>query len=77
MLNLYTLKISEDIPGDPELGGWRPLPSSFFRNNSAIHVITLWQALQCIGFELRHRELKRAVEAIGNKLSQNNIIKGG
>jgi len=59
-----------EAPGDPELGGWRPLPSSYYRNRSAINIIGLWQALQCLGFELRYRKLTRAMEIIANKLRQ-------
>ena len=59
-----------EAPGDPELGGWRPLPSSYYRHLSALYVISLCQALQYLGFELRYRKLTRAMEIIANKLRQ-------
>ena len=72
-----------EVPGDPELGGWRPLPSRLYRkkpkvshrfrshqNRSALSGISLCQALQYIGFELRHRKLTGAMEIIANKLRQ-------
>ena len=70
MLNVYTLPITGDVPGDPELGGWRPLPSSYFRKRSAVNVVDLWQGLQCLGFELRYRKLARAMAIIADKLRQ-------
>jgi len=68
MLNIYNLPINGSIPGDPELGGWRPLPRNYFIKFTALN--GLWRALQYLGFELKQRELKRAMEIIANKLRQ-------
>ena len=70
MYNILGSFVPSDVPGDPELGGWRPIPSSYYRNLSAIHNTGLWQALQYLGFELRYSKLKRAMEVIANKLRQ-------
>jgi hypothetical protein len=68
MLNIYSFPIWGGIPGDPELGGWRPLPITHFKKHPALN--GLWRALQFLGFELKNRELKRAMEIIANKLKQ-------
>lgn len=70
MYNTFIPLAPGEAPGDPELGGWRPIPSSYYRNLSAIHNTGLWQALQYLGFELRYSKLKRAMEVIANKLRQ-------
>ena len=70
MKNIFDWPVIGDVPGDPELGGWRPLPITYHRNSFVIHVVGLWPALQCLGFELRHHKLTRAMEVIAGKLRQ-------
>lgn len=72
-----------EAPGDPELGGWRPLPKNFFRKQAPlpflVSAISLEQAIQVINFEFRYLRLLRAVQnvAIGLLQTQNSFIKGG
>lgn len=64
--------IPGDVRGDPELGGWRPLPRSYYGKYLAtLNTIGLEQALQCLGFELRYRQLKRGMEIMANALKNN------
>jgi len=72
-----------EAPGDPELGGWRPLPKSLFQKlpplPSPSLTISLEQAIYVINFEFRYLRLLRAVEkvAIGLLQAQNVFTKGG
>ena len=72
-----------EVPGDPELGGWRPMPKYFFRKSTPlpfpVSAISLEQAIQLINFEFRYLRLLRAVEKvnIGLLQAQNIFTKGG
>ena len=68
MYNIYDMVILGDVPGDPELGGWRPLPKDFFRKLSPLPVssctMSLEQAVRLINFEFRYLRLLRAVQKV-------------
>ena len=72
-----------ETPGDPELGGWRPLPKDFFRNQNPlsfpVSAISLEQAIHVINFEVRYLRLLRAIQKVTFDLlqTQNNFTKGG
>lgn len=72
-----------EAPGDPELGGWRPLPRDFFRKQALLSLplsaISLEQAVQLINFEVRYLRLLRAVQRVtfGLLQTQNSFAKGG
>lgn len=72
-----------EAPGDPELGGWRPLPKNFFCKQAPlpfpVSAISLEQAVQLINFEFRYLRLLRAVQKVTFDLlqTQNNFTKGG
>lgn len=72
-----------EAPGDPELGGWRPLPKQLFRKLGCLSVspvpMSLEQAVQLINFEVRYLRLLRAVQKVTFDILQarNNFMKGG
>ena len=75
MYNIKSVFIAGDVPGDPELGGWRPLPKSFFRNSVVLSMdtstITLEQAVQAVAFKVRYLCLHRATRALAIRLWGN------
>jgi len=83
MYNIRSVFIPGDVPGDPELGGWRPLPKSFFKKPAFLaivsYAVSLEQAIQLIAFSVRYLCLSRALNALAIGLSKNksNFIKGG
>ncbi|MBA7486647.1 hypothetical protein ES707_22208 [subsurface metagenome] len=83
---MYTTFISltrGEAPGDPELGGWRPLPKAFFRKQALLSLpvsaISLEQAIQLTNFEVRYLRLLRAVQRVTFDFlqTQNSFAKGG
>ena len=72
-----------EAPGDPELGGWRPLPKKLFRKLGYLSFspvpMSLAQAVQLINFEVRYLRLLRAVQKVIFDIlqAQNNFMKGG
>jgi hypothetical protein len=72
-----------EAPGDPELGGWRPLPKSLFQKRTCLSVppvhMSLEQAVHLINFEFHYLRLLRAIEkvTIGLLQAQNIFTKGG
>lgn len=62
-----------ETPGDPELGGWRPLPKSMFRRQVALVIPSpspsQAQAVKLVGFAVRYLRLKRALQTIAIKLA--------
>ena len=81
MCNVFTLGILGDVRGDPELGGWRPLPRDFFRKQALLSLpvsaISLEQAVHLINFEVRYLRLLRAVQrvTIGLLQARNSFAK--
>jgi hypothetical protein len=72
-----------EAAGDPELGGWRPLPKRFFQKLSPLSFpvssISLEQAVHLINFEVRYLRLLRAVQRVTFNLlqTQNSFAEGG
>ena len=60
--------VPSQVPGDPALGGWRPIPSSYYKKRSTVDDMSFCQALKYLGFELRYRQLTRAMEIMADKL---------
>ena len=75
MYNIRAVFIVGDVPGDPELGGWRPLPKSFFRKSTVLSIApsitTLEEAVQAVAFKARYLCLHRATRALAVRLLGN------
>jgi len=59
-------------PGDPELGGWRPLrfrPFSGFPLKKNCEITDLLTAIKKIGHIITYRNLQSAITFIGNKVT--------
>lgn len=75
MYNIHSVFILGDAPGDPELGGWRPLPKSFFRKSTVLSIAssttTLEEAVQAVASKVRYLCLHRATKALAVRLWGN------
>ena len=74
MINLLSTE-QDDAPGDPELGGWRPLPKDFFSKQIQKRIvvilpINLKHAVNSIAFQMRYLNLTNALENIAKKLKK-------
>jgi len=78
MYNDCFIVFSDEIRGDPELGGWRPLPKNFFRKEATLPplapVISLEQGVALVNFEFRYLRLLRAVQKVAIGLLQTQSI---
>ncbi len=83
MYNTFIPLAPGEAPGDPELGGWRPLPKSLFRKRASLTVpsvmMNLEQAVKLVGFMVQYLNLKRAVEALATGFTPSSpwLMKGG
>ena len=76
--------VNGEAIGDPELGGWRPLPRRIFldRNHemtSASILMNIEDAVAAINFQVHYKNLKRAIGVLAEKLAlaPHSFIKGG
>jgi len=56
-----------ELPGDPEMGGWRPLPKHVYRHRKAL-ALSLEQAVKLITFRLMRFELRQAIKVVTHRL---------
>jgi len=69
--------------GDPELGGWRPLPLDLFNKTSDVsrssNIVNIREALKLTADELQQKDLRNAIEYIARAVSDRNsdYNKGG
>lgn len=83
MYNRFIPLAPGEVPGDPELGGWRPLPKGLFGVQTTLSVpsfsISLEEAVKLVGFKVKYNRLKRAVEALASRFAQSpgRLRKGG
>lgn len=73
-----------EVIGDPELGGWRPLPRCIFVDNnhemtSTAILMNIEDAVASINFLVHYKNLKRAIGVLAEKLAlaPHSFIKGG
>ena len=62
-----------EVPGDPDLGGWRPLPKSLFRRPVTLEIpsasLSLALAVKLVSFAARYLKLKRQLQVIAIELA--------
>lgn len=54
--------------GDPELGGWRPLPKHFYTRQERV-VLSLEEVVRLIAFRLHEFQLRQAVAIVAQRLA--------
>lgn len=57
-----------EAPGDPELGGWRPLPKQFYTHQKLL-ALSLEQAVRLIAFRVHEFQLSQAVGIVAQRLA--------
>lgn len=57
-----------ETPGDPELGGWRPLPKQFYTHQKLL-ALSLEQAVRLVAFRLHEFQLRQAVAIVAQRLA--------
>ena len=57
-----------EAPGDPELGGWRPLPKHFYTRRELL-TLSLEQALRVVAFRLHEFQLRQAIGIVAQRLA--------
>jgi hypothetical protein len=60
-----------EAPGDPELGGWRPLPKQFYAHQKLL-TLSLEQVLKVVAFRLHEFQLRQALRIVAHRLAANN-----
>jgi len=66
---------SGESPGDPELGGWRPLHPAIFRSKATsrhIETPNLLASLQQLGQMITRRNLESAIQFVAMMVSIRN-----
>ena len=57
-----------EAPGDPELGGWRPLPRRFYIRQGQV-ILSLEEVIRLIAFRLHEFQLRQAVGIVAQRLA--------
>jgi len=57
-----------ETPGDPELGGWRPLPKQFYTHQKLL-ALSLEQAVRLVAFRLHEFQLSQAIGIVAQRLA--------
>ena len=78
MYNSFIALRPGEAAGDPELGGWRPLPKELFQKEVILPlnnpVISLEQAIQLINFKVNYLRLLRAIKKVNIDLLHTQNI---
>ncbi len=56
-----------EVPGNPELGGWRPLPRCFYTRQEQV-ILSLEEVVRLIAFRLHEFQLRQAVGIVAQRL---------
>lgn len=65
---IFTPLYPGEAPGDPELGGWRPLPKQFYKHQRLLN-LSLEQALRVVDFRLHEFQLRQALGIVAHRLA--------
>lgn len=60
-------------PGDPDLGGWRPLPPHFFTSSSvtvAALGLSLEEAVRVVAARIARFQVRQAIEIVAQRLAK-------
>ena len=57
-----------EAPGDPELGGWRPLPRRFYIRQEQL-ILSLEEVVRLIAFRVHEFQLRQAVGIVAQRLA--------
>ena len=57
-----------EAPGDPELGGWRPLPKQFYTHQKLL-TLSLEEVVRITIFRLHEFQLRQAVGIVAHRFA--------
>ncbi len=57
-----------EAPGDPELGGWRPLPKRFYTRQEQF-ILSLEEVVRLTAFRLHEFQLRQAVGIVAQRFA--------
>jgi len=57
-----------EAPGDPELGGWRPVPRCFYTRQEQL-ILSLEEVVRITAFRLHEFQLRQAVAIVAQRLA--------
>lgn len=57
-----------ESPGDPELGGWRPLPKHFYTRQKQV-ILSLEEVVRIVAFRLHEFQLRQAIGIVAHRLA--------
>ena len=64
----FTPLFPGEFPGDPELGGWRPLPKRFYTRQEQV-ILSLEEVVRMTAFRLHEFQLRQAVAIVAQRLA--------
>lgn len=65
---IFTPLFPGEFPGDPELGGWRPLPNQLYKPKQRL-ALTLEEMVRLVAFRLHEFRLRQAVGIVAQRLA--------
>ena len=57
-----------ESPGDPELGGWRPLPKQFYTHQKLL-TLSLEEVVRLVASRLHEFQLRQAIGIVAHRLA--------
>ena len=57
-----------EAPGDPALGGWRPLPKRLYTRQEQV-ILSLGEVVRITAFRLHEFQLRQAVAIVAQRLA--------
>lgn len=64
----FTPLFPGEFPGDPELGGWRPLPKHFYPRQEWV-ILSLEEVVRLTAFRLHEFQLRWAIGIVAHRLA--------
>jgi len=64
----FTPLFSDEFPGDPELGGWRPLPKRFYTCQEQV-ILSLKEVVRLTAFRLNEFQVRQAIGIMAQRLT--------
>lgn len=61
--------LPNELPGDPELGGWRPFPKRFYTTPKTPLTLSLEEVVKLVAFRLHEFQLRQAVAIVAQRLA--------
>ena len=65
---IFTPLLQGEFPGDPELGGWRPLPKQLYKRQQQL-TLSLEEVVRLVAFRLHEFQLRQAIGIVAQRLA--------